>query len=668
MLAGRYRLEDRVQATPDGSIWRAVDETLERPVTVRVLRPGHPFAPDVADAARRVVLIDDARLVRVLDVGVADGVVFIVTEFFAGQSLTELLRRAPLPADEVRRVIGEAAQALDQAGRRGLHHLRLRPDDVMIRPDGSIKLLGLAVEAAASGLETDLQARSTRIDTVALGALAYAGLTGRWPLEESSGLDLAPRQDGGPIGVEVLAPDAPADLVELCTQLLGPFDAGPRDPGALAADLAPWGAARPQHEPRSLPLRPQQGSSAGPAVDRPAADVDEFGQYPAGRAAGEPRHPAAVDGYLAPDETGTGLPTLLPFDVESNVASDLGPNAGSNGGQHGGSNGGSNPGQHGPANGREPSAAAPQPTRPRSRARQPAATASAAATQTPQRIPGPAGPHPLTLGDGVRRPQPGRPDHPVAPDDRSGTLLPWPNGWPGTRDPAIEASLGPFPMAPVAETPSRRESRGVIIALVTVLALVLGFAVWSLRDVAPGRTLLNPSPTFPPVLPTSTTATPTGAATATPPARPTAAAAARPVVRAAVSLDPEGDGSEHPELVDRAFDGDRGTFWRTDGYQTADYSGGKRGLGLVLDLGRPATVSRVTVDIAGRGGRLQLRATDDPGRPGRVLVESAVQNQQAVLTLPAGTLVSRYLVVWCTELPRLSGTKFRLDVSEISVR
>ena len=84
--------------------------------------------------------------------------------------------------------------------------------------------------------------------------------------------------------------------------------------------------------------------------------------------------------------------------------------------------------------------------------------------------------------------------------------------------------------------------------------------------------------------------------------------------------------------------------------------------------GGPTTVSRVRVDTAGRGGRLQLRATDDPGRPGRVLVESAVQDQYAVLTLPAGTLVSRYLVVWCTELPRLSGTKFRLDVSEITVR
>ena len=257
----------------------------------------------------------------------------------------------------------------------------------------------------------------------------------------------------------------------------------------------------------------------------------------------------------------------------------------------------------------------------------------------------------------------------MAPEDTSGTLLPWPNGWPGTRDPAFEANLGPFPMAPVAETPTRRESRGVIIALVTVLTLVLGFAVWTLRDVAPSSALLNPSPTFTPVRPASATGTPTGAATAAPPARPTAAAAAaRPVVRAAVSLDPEGDGSEHPELVDRAFDRNQGTFWRTDGYQTADYSGGKKGLGLVLDLGRPTTVSRVRVDIAGRGGRLQLRATDDPGRPGRVLVESAVQDQHAVLTLPAGTLVSRYLVVWCTELPRLSGTKFRLDVSEITVR
>src|SRR4029453_7963542 len=71
VLAGRYRLDERVDSNPDGAGWRAGDSTLDRRVTVRVLRPGHPFAADVADAARRAALVDDPRLVRVRDGGAA---------------------------------------------------------------------------------------------------------------------------------------------------------------------------------------------------------------------------------------------------------------------------------------------------------------------------------------------------------------------------------------------------------------------------------------------------------------------------------------------------------------------------------------------------------------------------------------------------------------------
>ncbi|MFZ0160608.1 MAG: hypothetical protein WAL50_16390, partial [Kineosporiaceae bacterium] len=113
ILAGRYRLEDRLQAGPDGSLWRAVDETLERQVSVRVVRRGHPFAADVIDAARRAALVDDPRLARVLDVGESKGTTYVVTEYVQGRLLEDFLRHGPLPAETVRRIVGEAAQALD---------------------------------------------------------------------------------------------------------------------------------------------------------------------------------------------------------------------------------------------------------------------------------------------------------------------------------------------------------------------------------------------------------------------------------------------------------------------------------------------------------------------------------------------------------------------------
>ena len=140
LLAGRYRLEERVRTGPDGSLWRAVDETLERQVSVRVIRPGHRYTADVIDAARRAALVEDARLIRVLDVGESNGAAYIVAEHLVGRTLEELVVAGPVPAETVRRLVGEAAQALDRASARGLHHLRLNPASLVVVAAGGVKV------------------------------------------------------------------------------------------------------------------------------------------------------------------------------------------------------------------------------------------------------------------------------------------------------------------------------------------------------------------------------------------------------------------------------------------------------------------------------------------------------------------------------------------------
>ena len=151
VLAGRYRLEDRVETMPDGTLWHATDETLDRGVTIRVIHSHHLYGADAADAARRAALVEDSRMIRVLDVSVQDGYPFIVTERPHGVTLQSLVTGRRMDPGLARRVVGEVAQALERAGERGLHHLRLSPNRVVIRPDGSIKLLGTAVDASAAG-------------------------------------------------------------------------------------------------------------------------------------------------------------------------------------------------------------------------------------------------------------------------------------------------------------------------------------------------------------------------------------------------------------------------------------------------------------------------------------------------------------------------------------
>jgi hypothetical protein len=295
VLAGRYRLEERVHSNPDGATWRALDTALDRRVSVYVMRPGHPFAADVADAARRAALVDDPRLVRVLNVGVDDDLNFVVSEFVDGDTLGSLVERSPLTPAAARRVVGEVAEGLDGAAKRGLHHLRLTPRSVVVGRDGRVKIFGTAVEAAAAGLEPAHASRAQRIDATGLIALLYSGLTGRWPLGDA-GFPPAPRgENGGPVPPATLVRGVPDDLNQLCVATLGSVNDGPRSPSELVLELSPWPSAQ------EAPVRAVSGA-------RPAAPAPNPTTAGAGRPAGATAAPATGDQPLAVRTRGAAGP------------------------------------------------------------------------------------------------------------------------------------------------------------------------------------------------------------------------------------------------------------------------------------------------------------------------------------------------------------------------
>ena len=277
VLAGRYRLEGPVRTRPGGSLWRAVDETLDRPVLVQAFVLDHPYGPEIVDAARRAALVEDPRLQRVLAAGEERGTAYVVLERLSGRTLVDLLGTGPLPAESARRIVGEAAQALDRAAARGLHHLRLRPTSLVVAADGTVTVVGTAIDAAADGAESPNTPAATRSDAVGLVALLYAALTGRWPGAQDSGLARAPRVAGRPVPPGDLVAGVPNDLDTLCAVALGPHEDGPRTPGELAAQLSPWAAAAPLTDPRGLhlgaPARPSQdGDEALLPVEAQAAE------------------------------------------------------------------------------------------------------------------------------------------------------------------------------------------------------------------------------------------------------------------------------------------------------------------------------------------------------------------------------------------------------------
>src|SRR6478609_2706276 len=252
-LGGRYALRTRLSHRSDLEHWSAHDTTLERDVAVTVFDDDHPHAAAVLDAARRAAGVEDSRLVRILDVGTASGVSWIIEESLAtAESLATLLQQGPLPAEEARRIAGEAASALEKARQRGLHHLRLTPHAVLRTQDGTVKVTGTAIAASMDGYEEPDDVAATRADTVALVALAYAALTSRWPLAAVvHGVEPAPRVVGGVAAPSEIAAGVPGDLDALCRLTLNEDD-GPLTPGDFAVQIAPWPSGtvrRRGHEP-----------------------------------------------------------------------------------------------------------------------------------------------------------------------------------------------------------------------------------------------------------------------------------------------------------------------------------------------------------------------------------------------------------------------------------
>ncbi|MEV4290342.1 protein kinase family protein [Nonomuraea bangladeshensis] len=193
-LAERFRLEDRVSESDGATLWKAIDEILARPVAVHTFAPDFPRVHEVVTAARAASRLTDPRLTQVFDAAEDDKHAYVVSEWVTGETLTDLLANGPLEPERAAGLVAEAAEALAHAHEARLYHLCLRPAHLVWTTGNTVKVLGVAVDAAMYGLTTDQPALD---DAEGLGRLLYAGLTGHWPGdEEEGGLPAAPMMDG----------------------------------------------------------------------------------------------------------------------------------------------------------------------------------------------------------------------------------------------------------------------------------------------------------------------------------------------------------------------------------------------------------------------------------------------------------------------------------------
>lgn len=212
---GRYRIIEELGRGGMGVVYRGEDPVLERQVAVKILPPKKltqkaidRFMREAKTAAR----LDSPHIVKIHDIGAVDEIHFIVMEFVEGKTLGDLLADGQVPdqakLEERLRIFWQVLQAVRYAHENGVIHRDLKPDNIMVNPQGQVKVMdfGLAFFEGSHSLTEVGQVMGTaayvspeqavgkvtdaRTDIYSLGVILFEMCTGRWPFEATNPLEM----------------------------------------------------------------------------------------------------------------------------------------------------------------------------------------------------------------------------------------------------------------------------------------------------------------------------------------------------------------------------------------------------------------------------------------------------------------------------------------------
>src|SRR5580765_6537519 len=218
---GNYRILEKIGAGGQGTVYKATDTKLGRAVVIKVLPPEltvkEANLKRFEREARLASALDHPNICTIFDLNDIEGVHFIAMQYVEGKNVRELVNGRPLDFRSALTIAIQVADALSAAHERGIVHRDIKAGNVMVTPSGQVKVLdfGLAKlvdETAAPGNihHTDLtevgvpygtatyaapeQARGERVDARAdifsTGVLLYELLTGTWPFQGKTSVDV----------------------------------------------------------------------------------------------------------------------------------------------------------------------------------------------------------------------------------------------------------------------------------------------------------------------------------------------------------------------------------------------------------------------------------------------------------------------------------------------
>lgn len=340
-LAGFYTIEGEIGRGGMGIVYSARDLKLKRRVAIKVLPPELAYRDEIRKRflreAQTAARLSHPHIVPIHTVGDNEGLVYFIMGYVDGESLqARLRRRERLPAEEVRRIMKETADALGLAHALGVIHRDIKPDNILLEGTrrrvmvtdfgiakavsgvgpGTLTGTGVAIGTPAymspeqAAGEREIDARS---DVYSLGVVGYEMLTGEVPFKAPTVAGMLMKQITEPVpDITRIRNDCPEDLALTIARCLEK-DAEDRWPTADALRRALENRTPVRYRPRSQlsRRRPRPSPARSPGRDREWWDWFEEDRSRSRRGGGRREPRAVAKGEKATDIRHTGEPDLV---------------------------------------------------------------------------------------------------------------------------------------------------------------------------------------------------------------------------------------------------------------------------------------------------------------------------------------------------------------------
>lgn len=216
VLGGRYIIQDKIGTGGMAIVYRGIDNRLGRPVAIKTMLPQYAADPSFAarfkQEAQAAAALQSPFIVSVYDWGKDNDTYFIAMEYLRGTDLKSGVRKhGALDCKKVAQIGSQIAQALSVAHRHDIIHRDIKPQNIMVQPDGNIKVMDFGIARAKnSHLTTDNSVLGTAhyvspeqtqgkplgptTDIYSLGIVMYEAATGVVPFDGDDAISVALKQ------------------------------------------------------------------------------------------------------------------------------------------------------------------------------------------------------------------------------------------------------------------------------------------------------------------------------------------------------------------------------------------------------------------------------------------------------------------------------------------